>query len=176
MKKILTIVALLVIATGAWAQDNSNISMKHERAERRDARHAAYKEFVDSLVLTRDYEFVPQTMQMQPAGNMRTIYNSGFGYYISVYPSYIQINIPIVKGYTPPYYTGMLNFDSFYPNGYIAIQEENGWSIKFSASGLDGNVYSFEFFVNYAGGETSLNVSTPVYNTVTYSGYLKAYN
>lgn len=174
MKKVFLVFALVLISAGAWAQDNSKMVLKHERAERREARQASYKEYIDSLILTRDYEFVPQTMQMQPAGNMRMIYNPF--YFVTVYPSYIQVHIPMVKGYTPPYYIGLLNFDSFYPNGYTAVQEENGWSIKFSAAGMDGNTYAFDFYVNYVGGEATLNVSTPVYNTVTYSGYLKGYN
>ena len=177
MKKLLLIFALSLVALGVRAQETrreERMELKHERAERREERQKEYARYLDSLILSRDYEFVPQTFQMQPAGMLRNIYNPF--YYIYVYPSYIQIHVPYIKGFTPPYYIALLNFDSFYPNGYTAVQGEHGWTISFSASGMDGNTYTFDFFVYYVGGETNLNISTPVYNTVTYSGYLRGYN
>ncbi len=171
MKKLILLVALICVTTGAWAQETH--AQRHaERVEEREAREAAYKKYVDSLILSHDYEFLPQTLQMETAGPQITLRQTGL-YYIDVYPDRIEIQIPTIKGYSFPYRLAPLKFDALYPQNYTAVQEENGWNIKFSANAFDGNTYTFDLFVNYAGGEVSLRLSTPSYNTVNYTGFLR---
>ena len=58
------------------------LSPKEERREVREKRRAErianYTKSMDSLVLSRNFQFNPQTMQRQPAGPMRQIMNPEF--------------------------------------------------------------------------------------------------
>lgn len=68
----------VVVAVSVIGQ-KKNLSPKEERREvreeRRAQRLAEYEKMMDSLVLSRNFQFNPQTMQRQPAGPMRTILN-----------------------------------------------------------------------------------------------------
>ena len=63
-----------------------------EREKRRAERQAEYERYVDSIVLARNYQFVPQTMQQQPAGSVRMLNNANFE--LSVWGSEVDIFLP----------------------------------------------------------------------------------
>ena len=41
-----------------------------EREKRRAERQASYERYIDSIVLARNFQFSPQSMQQQPAGSI----------------------------------------------------------------------------------------------------------
>ena len=79
MKKTVIIVLGLLLAATAFTVIGQKkiLSPKEERREVREKRRAErianYEKFMDSLVLSRNFQFNPSTMQRQPAGPMRQI-------------------------------------------------------------------------------------------------------
>ncbi|MDR2886342.1 MAG: hypothetical protein LBU95_06145, partial [Rikenellaceae bacterium] len=82
MKKL--ILALLVATVGltvqSYAQTGPDADKKEDREVKREEREkareqkqAAFERFVDSLVMTHSFRFLPQDFQMQPAGRLRQI-------------------------------------------------------------------------------------------------------
>ena len=67
-----------------------------EREQRRAQRQAEYEKYIDSIVLARNYQFSPQSMQQQPAGQMRLLNNPNFG--LQVWGSEVDIFLPYIKG------------------------------------------------------------------------------
>ena len=63
-----------------------------EREQRRAERQAAYERYIDSIVLARNFQFTPQTMQQLVAGNVRILNNPDFG--VQVWDSEIDIFLP----------------------------------------------------------------------------------
>ena len=111
---VTTIVALVFVASSDAQSDttserNAERAAQHEvRQQQRAARLAAYEHYIDSLVLSHNYRFVPQTMQQLPAGMMRNLENPH--YEITVWSSAVDVCIPFLKGYTPPYYPVEFNY------------------------------------------------------------------
>ena len=81
MKKTVVFVigVLLCAAAVTVIGQKKNLSPREERREirekRRAERIAEYEKFMDSLILSRNFQFNPQSMQRQPAGPMRQIMN-----------------------------------------------------------------------------------------------------
>ena len=71
------------------------------REQRRAERLANYQKTMDSIILSRNFQFNPQTMQQQPTGPMRQIMNPTFS--VGVWDGTVDICLPYIKGYVPPY-------------------------------------------------------------------------
>lgn len=180
MKKVVLTLALLVMCAITWAQNNNQSAHvrsdngKHlERVEKRDARHAEFVKFVDSLVLTRNFSFTPRFFQREPAGSPRMIYNTSF--ILGIYPNFTDIHLPISKGITPPYYTSILNYTISSVEGYTVIQDKEGWNISFSTSLFSSNDYTFTLKIYSSTREAVLSISSDLYGTTTYYGTITAH-
>lgn len=85
MKRLFTFVAAALMGLGVYAQtttyhiqlsDADYVSGKEVRMSDRAAKHAAMMKMVDSIVAARTFRFVPQTVQMQPTGEMYPVNNA----------------------------------------------------------------------------------------------------
>ena len=141
---------------------------KELRQQKRADRIAAYKQMVDSIVLTRNFRFNPTSMQRQPAGRTRQIYNPAFE--MSMWDGYADISLPYVKGYTPPYYVAILNYTLPSVEHYIAEQTNEGWVISFTSSMFTAGTYTFTFEIFSRTGGATLTIKNPWYNDVQYQG------
>ena len=77
-KTVIIVVGLLLCVVGATViGQKKNLSPKEERREVREKRRAdriaSFEKTMDSVILSRNFQFNPQTMQRQPAGPMRPI-------------------------------------------------------------------------------------------------------
>ena len=138
------------------------------RVQEREIKTAEFKQHMDSIVLTHSYRFLPSTYALQPAGVTRMIYNPNFQ--LGVYPDFMDIYLPYLKGITPPYIVTILNYTITNPNNYIAKQTNEGWTISFNSSLFSANTYTFTLNIYGTTGEAILNISSEMYNTVTYNG------
>lgn len=180
MKRLLLAFAALLLTLGGLAAqsptprtgtpDESHSQRRQERIERRAARTAEYIRYVDSLVEARSFSFIPLTFQMQPAGSLNQITNTG--YELNFYPSWTDVYLPYIKGITPPYYFTVINYALPKVDGYQAIRTPSGWKVTFSSSMFSANTYNFELDIISATGSCTLTIATPLYNTVQYSGQL----
>lgn len=132
MKKTVIIVAglLLCAAAATVIGQKKVLSPKEERREVREKRRAErianYEKFMDSLVLSRNFQFNPTTFQRQPAGPMRQIMNprstSACG------TERRTSRLPYIKGYVPPYYVTIINYTVSDLQGYTPSRRTKaGW-------------------------------------------------
>ena len=174
MKKTAIIfVSLLLCAAGVTViGQKKNLSPKEERREIREKRRAErianYEKTMDSIVLSRTFQFNPQTMQRQPAGPMRQIMNPNFN--VGLWDGTLDLCLPYIKGYTPPYYVTVLNYTVPNLQGYIAEQTHEGWMITFSTSLFSASTYTFTFEIFTRTGGANLTISNPWYSDVQYTG------
>ncbi len=142
---------------------------QHEaRQQRRAERMAQYEHYVDSLVRSHNYRFVPETMQQLPAGIMRNLQNPN--YEIIVWDQTVDVCMPFLKGYTPPYYFVVFNYVLSSVQGYTVEQTPEGWHITFQSTMFSATTYTFtlEIYARYGGA--TLTISSPFYNSVQYTG------
>lgn len=185
MKRTISILAslALLIILGSWlstkASEDNSVKDKAQRTAQQEARQqkraerlAAYEKFVDSLVMSHSFRFVPQTMQQLPAGPMRTLQNPC--YEVMVGRNDVDVCIPFLKGYTPPYYPVVFNYVLPTVDDYIAEQTDNGWHISFKSPLFSATDYTFSFEINSHYGGATLIISTPMYNSIQYSGNIVA--
>lgn len=138
MKKTVVIVMglLLCVAAATVIGQKSSLSPKQEKREVREQRRAdrlaSFEKSMDSVILSRNFQFNPQTMQRQPAGPMRQIVNPNFN--VGVWDGTIDICLPYVKGYVPPYFVTVLNYTVPSVDGYTTEQTQEGWMVTFSTS------------------------------------------
>lgn len=148
------------------------LSPKEERREVREKRRAErianYTKSMDSLVLSRNFQFNPQTMQRQPAGPMRQIMNPEFS--VGVWDGTVDVCLPYVKGYVAPYYVTVLNYTLPNVQGYTAEQTHEGWMVTFSSSMFTASTYTFTFEIFTRTGGANLTITNPWYNPVQYTG------
>lgn len=177
----LALLALLVVGVtisldaqgDAQASKNATRTAQQEaRQQRRAERLANYEKYVDSLVLSHNYRFVPQTMQQLPAGMMRNLMNPE--YEIIVWTHGADVCIPFLKGYTPPYYPVVFNYVVSNVTGYVAEQTNDGWHVTFSSTLFSSTDYTFTFEIYSRYGGATLTISSPFYNSVQYTGNLFA--
>ncbi|MEG0789539.1 MAG: DUF4251 domain-containing protein [Alistipes sp.] len=174
MKKILIFAlgVLLCAACYTVIGQKKNLSPKEERREVREKRRADriadYEKMIDSVVLSRNFQFNPQTMQRQPAGPMRQIINPAFN--VGVWDGVIDICLPYIKGYVPPYYTTILNYTVPQVTGYTSEQTNEGWIVSFSTSLFSASTYTFTFEIYSRMGGATLTITNPWYNAVQYNG------
>lgn len=174
MKKTAIFVAGLLLCAGAVTVIGQKkvLSPKQEqrevREQRRAERIANYEKTMDSIVLSRNFQFNPQTMQQQPAGPMRQIMNPTFN--VGIWDGTADICLPYIKGYVPPYYYTVLNYVLPSVEGYRAEQTNEGWIVTFSTTLFSANDYTFTFDIYSSSGGANLTISSVWYNPVQYSG------
>lgn len=145
-----------------------NNAAHQQRMEQRAARLAAYERHIDSLVMSHNYRFIPETMQQLPGGMMRNL-NSAF-YEVTVMPDAVDVFIPFLKGYVPPYYPVVFNYVLPSVQNYHAEKSTNGWHISFQTTLFSATDYTFLFEVSPHYGNVVLTISSPFYNSVQYTG------
>ncbi|MFR0773705.1 MAG: DUF4251 domain-containing protein [Alistipes finegoldii] len=130
-KTVIIVLGLLLTATAVTVIGQKKI-LSPKRGTPRGARetpcgtHRQLQKFMDSLVLSRNFQFNPSTMQRQPAGPMRQIMNPAFN--VGVWDGTIDICLPYITGYVPPYYVTVLNYTVSDVQGYTTEQtHEGGW-------------------------------------------------
>ena len=168
-KTVIIVVSVLLCAVCATVIGQKKIlSPKEERREVREKRRAEriadFEKTMDSVILSRNFQFNPQTMQRQPAGPMRQIINPAFN--VGVWDGTIDICLPYVKGYVPPYYTTIINYTVPSVQGYTT----EGWMVTFSTSLFSASTYTFTFEIFSRTGGANLTITNPWYNPVEYSG------
>ena len=147
-KTVIIVVGLLLCVVGATViGQKKNLSPKEERREVREKRRAdriaSFEKTMDSVILSRNFQFNPQTMQRQPAGPMRQIMNPAFN--VGVWDGTVDICLPYIKGYVPPYYVMILNYTVPNVQGYTTEQTHEGWMVTFSTSLFSASTYTFTF-------------------------------
>lgn len=174
MRKLIFIALGALLCAGAYTVIGQKkiLSPKEERREVREKRRAdriaEYEKFMDSLVLSRNFQFNPQTMQRQPAGPMRQILNPAFN--VGVWDGTVDITLPYIKGYVPPYYTTILNYTVPSVQGYLTEQTHEGWMVTFSTSLFSASTYTFTFEIFSRTGGANLTITNPWYSPVEYTG------
>lgn len=172
-KTVILVVGLLLCAAAVTVIGQKKVlSPKEERREVREKRRAdriaAYEKTMDSIVLSRNFQFNPTTMQRQPAGPMRQIVNPSFN--VGVWDGTIDICLPYVKGYVPPYYVTVLNYTVSSVQGYTTEQTQEGWMVTFTTPLFSASTYTFTFEIFSKTGGATLTITNPMYNAVQYSG------
>lgn len=174
MKKTVILFAglLCCVAAVTVIAQKKTLSPKEERREvrekRRAERIASYEKTMDSIVLSHNFQFNPQTMQRQPAGPVRQIMNPSFN--IGIWDDTADICLPYIKGYVPPYYVTILNYTVSDLQGYTTEQTNEGWMVTFTTSLYSASTYTFTFEIFSRTGGANLTITNPWYNAVEYSG------
>ncbi len=180
MKRITIIVAallasILLVSIAAQSRTSSSREERHAaRVQSRAERLANYEKHVDSLVMSQNFTFNPNSFQLQPAGSTRQIYNPQFE--VGVWGSTLDILLPYIKGYTPPYRIVMLNYTVPTIRDYVAERTSEGWEVTFSSSLFSASTYNFTFEIFSRTGGANLTIANMQYNTVQYSGMISNVN
>ena len=181
MKLLYLILVATMLALSAAAQapeDESTMTREqreqhHEqRVEERAVRHQNELKYMDSVVLSRNYKFVPNSFQQEPAGNMHQIYS--VLYFLSMRGDYIDIDMPYLVGEVPPYHLTIMNYITFDIQKYTAVQDEDGWTVSFMSNLYSTNTYTFTFKIYSITREAVLTLASQMYPTVTYNGTVQA--
>ena len=172
-KTVLIVVGVLLGAAAVTVIGQKKVlSPQEERRETREKRRAErianYERFTDSLVLSRNCQFNPSTMQRQPAGPMRQIVNPAFN--IGIWDGTADICIPYIKGYVPPDYVSIINYTVSDLQGYTTEQTHEGWMVTFSTSLFSASTYTFTFEIYSRTGGANLTITNPWYSPVQYTG------
>ena len=174
MKKTVLLILGLALCVGAATVigQKKNLPPQQERREvreqRRAERLASFEKTMDSIVLSRNFQFNPQTMQRQPAGPMRQIVNPSFN--VGIWDGTADICLPYVKGYVPPYVVTVINYTVSDLNGYTTEQTNEGWMVTFSTSLYSAGTYTFTFEIFSRTGGANLTITNPWYSPVQYTG------
>ncbi len=187
MKRKILIILSVVFAVGVCVIGYTRATTKNseektqqrqqrhiEREQRRAERQASYERYIDSIVLARNFQFSPQSMQQQPAGQMRLLNNANFE--LSVWGSEVDIFLPYIKGVTPPYYTVLFNYTMPSVKSYVTEQTQEGWLVTFSSSLFSGSDYDFSLEIYTSSGSATLTISSPWYPDVQYIGGITGQN
>lgn len=177
MKRLLLFLACITACTfcGPYVNEASAQTKQHdyhnstheERAARRAARLEEDKKIIDSIVVARNFEFNPMTMQQMPAGQM--FFLSNINYTFTIWRDAMDICLPYIAGITPPYRRVLLNTGTNNMQNYKAVQTDNGWIVSFNAVLYAEIDYTFMLEINDHSGAT-LTISNNWYNDVQYTG------
>ncbi len=166
------IVSLCTLGVMVTAQKENKLTAKQEKREVREKRRAdkqaAYEKMIDSIVLSHTFQFNPQTMQQQPAGSMRMISNPNFN--VGYWNGTIDVFLPYIKGYVPPYQTVIINYTLPSVQNYVTEQTDEGWRVTFDTSLFSASTYTFSLEISSKFGGATLTVKNPWYNAVQYYG------
>jgi hypothetical protein len=193
MKRILLFIVIAVLATAlcvvGYTQSSKSVgstaATKSIKAEQREERHkqrearraerlAEYERFVDSIVLARNFKFIPQNIQQEPAGSVRLLNNPNFE--LSVWGDEVDICLPYIKGVTPPYYYVMFNYTLPSVSRYVTEQTRDGWLVTFTTSLFSATDYQFSLAIYSSSGTATLTISSPWYPDVEYDGSIIGQN
>ena len=177
MKRLLfiTICTLSCILCGPYAQksaaqthssDLHRISHE-ERAARRAERLADYAKHIDSIVLSHNFEFNPQSIQQMPAGPLKLL--SNINYTVIVWRGSLDVCLPYYAGIVPPYRYVLLNTGTPSISDYVTTQTDDGWTVSFKTTLYATDEYTFLFEI-YSHGGATLTISNTWYNQVQYMG------
>ena len=144
------------------------------REQRRAQRLAEYEKFMDSIVLSRNFKFVPTDIQQQPAGSTRLLSNPN--YELSVWDTEVDICLPYIKGVTPPYYFVLLNYTLPSVSRYITEQTRDGWNVSFSSYLFSATEYNFSLDIFSSSGSATLTIASTWYPDVQYNGSIISIN
>ena len=136
------------------------VSEREKRAQRFAARQ-------DSLIQSRNYEFLP--VNMQGNGGMQLVYN--YYYYVGVTPQGVEVHMPWIAGRGTDL-VEPLNFDTPNVQNYRAERQPDGWSVVFRAVPEGSPAYVFNMNVNTATGHVVLTIQTAA-NTIQYMGSIE---
>jgi hypothetical protein len=156
---------VLIISLHTVHSQNSRQERRSLRAEARQERYARETRYIDSLVLSKDWQFTPITIS-QFAGPTQSIFRN---YYVEMFNNSVQVYLPYYKGYVNQYLT-ILNFDIWQPENYSIEKSTDGWHVVFSGTDFTGNTYTFDFNISTPSGQVELELRSTFYNTVSYSG------
>lgn len=154
---------------------NDTREQRHkEREQRRAERLAAYERFIDSIVLARNFKFIPSSVQQEPAGPTRLLNNPN--YELAVWGTEVDVCLPYIKGVTPPYYFVLLNYTLPSVSKYITEQTHDGWNVSFSSSLFSATDYNFSLDIYSSSGTATLTLSSTWYPDVQYNGSIITIN
>lgn len=180
MKKITLFLSLLLIGAVAFTvigRKSSTPKPSQEpreiREQRRAARQAAMEKMIDSIVLAKAFQFMPNTMQQDPAGSMQMLSNANFE--VGIWNGSADIFLPYIKGMVPPYRHSILNYTISDLQNYTTEQTDNGWRVSFNSGLYSASTYTFIFEINSKFGTTNLSLKNQWYNTVQYTGTIMQY-
>ena len=174
MRKFIVIALGVLLCAGAYTVigQKKMLSPKEEKREVREKRRAdriaEFEKHVDSIVLSRNFQFNPQTMQRMPAGPIRQLLNPQFN--LGIWDGTMDICLPYIKGYVSPYYVTILNYTIGNVQGYTTEQTNEGWVVTFSTSLFTASTYTFTLEIFTRTGGATLTITNPWYNPVQYSG------
>ena len=174
MKRFFMLFVLLLVVIGGVAVigQKKELSPKEERREQREKRRAQrladYEKMIDSLVLSRNFQFNPSSMQRQPAGPMRQLMNPEFE--VGIWDTTADICLPYIKGYVPPYYVTVINYTVPNLEHFTTEQTHEGWLLSFQTSLFSASTYTFTFEIYSKTGGAVLTISNPWYDNVEYWG------
>lgn len=193
MKRILLFIVIVVLATAlcvvGYTQSSKSVgatvATKSIKAEQREERHkqreakraerlAEYERYVDSIILARNFKFIPQNIQQEPAGSVRLLNNPNFE--LSVWGNEVDICLPYIKGVTPPYYYVMFNYTLPSVSRYVTEQTRDGWLVTFTTSLFSATDYHFSLSIYSSSGTATLTISSPWYPDVEYDGSIIGQN
>ena len=96
-------------------------------------------------------------------------------YYLEFYKAgFVDIDLPYIVGFAPPYHMTVLNYITYDVQNYTAIQDVDGWSISFSTNLYSVNRYTMTLRIYSVTREGVLNIVSDLYPTVTYYGSVEA--
>lgn len=163
------------VSTQTQSVVNDTREAKHRaREERRAQRLAEYERFLDSIVLARNFKFIPQDIQQEPAGSVRQLNNPN--YELSVWDTEVDVCLPYIKGVTPPYYFVLLNYTLPSVSRYITEQTRDGWNVSFSTSLFSATDYDFSLAIYSSSGTATLTIASTWYPDVQYDGTIMSIN
>ncbi|MBQ4280022.1 MAG: DUF4251 domain-containing protein [Rikenellaceae bacterium] len=163
--------ALAVLCGSVAVAQTPESIRRADREQEREVKTAAFVKTMDSVVLSHNFVFRPETYMVQPAGMSRVINNGDFN--ITVRNNYADIYVPYLQGITPPYSLVILNYTITVLDNYIARQTDDGWVVSFNTNLYSSNTYTFTFTVYSKTGEVNLDISSDFYSTVSYQGGLQ---
>lgn len=137
-----------------------------DRVERRAYKAKLYAAKIDSLVQSRDYMFLPNSMQQRPEGMIRLVVANYF--FFGMFIDHVEVHLPTERGLTQ--YVEMLNFDSKSISDYTAERMQWGWNIAMTITNGD-DIYHADLEVSTTTGETVLTLVTPAL-AMRYVGWL----
>lgn len=175
-------VVMLLAGSALFAQQPENItpsatlsdpsSRRQARAwvrAQRDARYAAQQ---DSLIASKNYQFLPISVYELPGGSQQMVNN--IYYYLALFPDgHLEVHLPTLWGYLNTY-VEVLNFDAEQVQDYQANKTQVGWNITFNAQNPeDGTTFRFGIYLTTATGEVIMTMALPGH-AMKYVGSLAA--
>ncbi len=174
---IIAVCAVSIAVVGSKTEQQKNPTPKEETRETREQRRAQRQEqrekAVDSLVIARTWQINPQTMQMLPAGPMRSIMNPNFT--LGVWDDHADVFLPYVTGVVPPHNQTILNYTINSLENYSATRTDQGWLILFESQLFSASTYTFETEIDAKFGTATLTITNPWQNAIQYTGTISKF-